>query len=460
MASRYEPTLITFLGTSFTHRFPLGDCKCDQCAEVRQGAFRRRNTSVLLDSDRKLFLLDCGPGLADTLRDLIPTRVFVTHTHPDHFAGISQLRPSTRINLLHGETVGRCDFQPFAVQHAKDVPTVGYEITVPGGMTIIFAPDFYRINNEDVLDDADLAILCGSSLKEDIKYGDNVGHQSMLASIRMCNKHKVKNIIFTHVGHIGLRHLDIENKLKEMAKEEGYGGEVVLAYDGYQVRLSKKGLALEKSFTEIFKGCDDLDPVYKHIIAKAWLGWNPKDDILMILKSTEKNMEAGTAGGSSGGSQMLHPSRGDVRAEGHSYTGQDAIMELSEDMPGSASGTLEDFDTILGGEYTPAELKEKWKRLAQINNHLKQAPLDLLQGVLGSPATEETLLGVGEAIIERLISMKSALFHPDAMQEPAKEFFDKVCDRLKAKGKEVPIEKAFSDEELRSMMDRIEKERA
>lgn len=438
MAPRYEPALITFLGTSFTHRFPLGDCKCDQCAEARQGAFKRRQTAVLLDADRKLFLLDCGPGLSDTLRDLIPAAVFVTHTHPDHFGGIANLRPSTRINLLRGETVGRCDFQPFAVQHAKDTTTVGYEITVPGGMKIIFAPDFYRINNEEVLDDADLAILCGSSLKEDVTYGEGIGHQSMLSSIRMCNKHAVKNIIFTHVGHIGLRHLDIEAKLKEIAKEEGYGGEVVLAYDGYQVRLSKKGLALEKSFTEIFKGCDDLDPVYKHVIAKAWLGWNPAWDNLMILKSTEMNVEAGSPGASSGAGGGLQPTRGDLRGEGHSWVGQDSIMQLSHD--------TDELNRICGisGDHddrTPAELKADWSKLASLYG--LSAP--------GMPA-EDAVVAAGVVIAERLMDMRAAMWHPDGMSDGVKELFDKVCEQLKQSGKEVTVEKAFTEDEIKDMM--------
>jgi len=442
--ARYEPVLVTFLGTSFTHSFPLGDCKCDQCAESRQGAFKRRNTAVLLDADRKLFLMDCGPGMSDSLRDLVPARVFITHTHPDHFGGIAMLKPSTRINLLHGETVGRCDFQPFPVQHAKDVPTVGYECTLPGGIKIIFAPDFYRINNEEVLDDADLAILCGSSLKEDIEYANGVGHQSMLSSIRMCNKHGVKNIIFTHVGHIGLRHLDIQDRLKEMAKEEGYGGEVVLAYDGYQVRLSKKGLAIEKSFTELFKGCDDLDPIYKHTITKAWLGWNPANDALMILKATERSVEAGMAGGSSGASQMLHPNRGDLRAEGHSDVGQDSVMELSED---------DNLESLADGDRMPAELMADWRKLSQIYQMLKNGA-----AIPGEKISSDDLIGIGEKLVGHLMSMKSALFHPDMMEDG--ELFDHVCKRLKENGKEVPIEKAFSNEELRSMMDLIEKENA
>ena len=455
MASRYEPALITFLGTSFTHRFPLGDCKCDQCQEARQGSFKRRNTAVLLDADRKLFLLDCGPGLSDTLRDLIPAAVFVTHTHPDHFGGIANLRPSTRINLLRGETVGRCDFQPFAVQHAKDAMTVGYEITVPGGMTIIFAPDFYRINDEGILDDADLAILCGSSLLEDIKYGEGVGHQSMLNSIRMCNKHKVKNIIFTHVGHIGLRHLDLELKLKELAKAEGYGGEVVLAYDGYQVRLSKKGLSLEKSFTEIFKGCDGLEPADKHVIAKAWLDWQPDEDV-DIMKAVDRHPETDmpNKGSDGGGGAGLLPTNGDLRAEGHSSVGQDSIMELAQDLVPSVG----EYHMIIGIPFdedrSPAAIKSDWQKLARMYHVLKadEATRDEWQD---KKVSIDDLVNAGEQVVERMVAMKAALFHPDGMDDPTKELFDMICERLKVKGKTVLVEKAFSDDELKAMLSGI-----
>jgi len=452
MASRYEPALITFLGTSFTHRFPLGDCKCDQCQEARQGSFKRRNTAVLLDADRKLFLLDCGPGMADSLRDLIPARVFITHTHPDHFGGIANLKPSTRINLLHGETVGRCDFQPFAVQHAKDAMTVGYEITVPGGMTIIFAPDFYRINNEGILDEADLAILCGSSLMEDIKYGEGVGHQSMLNSIRMCNKHKVKNIIFTHVGHIGMRHLDLEFKLKELAKKEGYGGEVVLAYDGYQVRLSKKGLALEKSFTEIFKGCEDIDPAEKHVLAKAWMDWQPDDEI-DILKAVDRHPETDmpNKGSDGGGGAGLLPTNGELRAEGHSNVGQDSIMELSQDLVPSVG----EYHMIIGIPFdedrSPATVKSDWKKLSRMYHILKN-DASVQSEWQEQNITIDDLVAAGEQIIERMLAMKAALWHSDSMGDPTKELFDLICEHLKVKGKSVPIEKAFSDEALDEML--------
>ena len=94
---------ITFLGTGTSTGVPEIGCQCEVCTSKDPRDWRLR-TSVLVETEGKRILLDCGP---DFRWQMIQSKtyhldaVLISHEHYDHVGGLDDLRPFGREGDIH-----------------------------------------------------------------------------------------------------------------------------------------------------------------------------------------------------------------------------------------------------------------------------------------------------------------------------------------------------------------------
>ncbi|BAM99343.1 MBL fold metallo-hydrolase [Blattabacterium cuenoti] len=89
---------ITFLGTGTSQGIPVIGSKHPVCLSNNYKDKRLRS-SILIEKDKKIFLIDCGPDFRyQMLRSNYEklNAIFMTHEHQDHIGGLDDIRP---INL-------------------------------------------------------------------------------------------------------------------------------------------------------------------------------------------------------------------------------------------------------------------------------------------------------------------------------------------------------------------------
>lgn len=229
---------ITFLGTGTSTGNPEIGCRCEVCTSADKRDWRLR-ASVLVETEGKKILIDCGPDFRwQAITNGIDRLdgVLITHEHYDHVGGLDDLRPfcrhhtdvdlyteknvadaiRTRIPYvfqenpypgvprlrLHEITSGHpfslagVEILPVRVMHGR-LPILGYRIG-----TFAYLTDLKTLPEDEYSRLQGLDILVIDALRE----AEHPSHASVGEALRIAARLGAKETYLIHMSHkIGLQ---------------------------------------------------------------------------------------------------------------------------------------------------------------------------------------------------------------------------------------------------------------
>lgn len=210
------------------------------------------HSSLLIVKNNFKLLIDYGTLQKYNLEKLKPNAVLITHAHPDHYIWTKEdyktkipiyltkktfdygkFKPENYKIISANKKIKIGDFTiiPHIVSHSIKCPGVAFEILI-GRKKMIYSGDIVDIKNKSkVLKNVDYYIGDGSSIRANLvrKKGNQFfGHARITTQMHWCERAKVKNVIFTHLGKETIR------KEKIFKRQHP---EIIFAYDGMKIKI-------------------------------------------------------------------------------------------------------------------------------------------------------------------------------------------------------------------------------
>jgi len=255
---------VIFLGSGTSVGVPMVGCTCEAC-ESLDPKDKRLRSSILLKTDEKKVLVDCGPDLRQQcLREDVASldAVLITHPHADHIMGLDDLRrftPRADDTLpIYAqpsciETLSTCFFYifngenrypgyfkpdsipvegpfdlfqmkviPVPVEHGK-VECIGFTFYRDDAPILGYVPDCKKIHEEgmNALKNVDCLIIDG------LRHTPHPTHISISEAVEISQELNAKQTWLTHISHDVMHERD----------ESNLPDNVRIAYDGLKLSL-------------------------------------------------------------------------------------------------------------------------------------------------------------------------------------------------------------------------------
>lgn len=246
---------LKFLGTSAAWPLPRLGCSCNICTSTDPKDTRRRASALLND----FFLIDAGFDIYDELKTHSdPTKikyVYITHDHPDHYAGLwdlSHIYSKTKIKLIiHPNTfktikkwVMHGDFEVTLLEEGDTFETEEFEVSnalvnhtkdssygilvSDQNSSLFYMPDFKTLPDTTKAKIRGFDLLVMDSAEWEIP---STNHQTVLQGIELAKELEVKQAYFTHIGHRTKPHAEFEEYLRTHAPQ------VHVPFDGLEIEI-------------------------------------------------------------------------------------------------------------------------------------------------------------------------------------------------------------------------------
>ena len=251
---------ITFLGTGTSQGVPVVACQCDVCQKGTKKDKRLRS-SVLVEIEDKVFVIDAGPDFRyQLLREKVTKLdgILVTHHHKDHIGGMDDVRsfnwltrkavdiyaskasqqvimndfmyafdenaypgvPSFQLHTITNKTfnIKGVSIEPLEALHLK-MPVLGFRID-----------DFAYITDANYLPQETLKKLIGCKVivLNALRKEKHISHFNVEEAVEILNFLRPEKAYLTHISHLMGYHDAINKMLPDF---------VELAYDQLTISI-------------------------------------------------------------------------------------------------------------------------------------------------------------------------------------------------------------------------------
>jgi len=238
---------VTFLGTGTSQGVPVIACRCSACVS-EDPKDRRLRSSVLLDDEGTVILIDTGPDFREQMlraRTDHLDAILYTHEHRDHIAGLDDVRAFNYIQNKPMELFGEArilralqhtfpyifaerkypgipqvnfhaiDLQPFSINNTEVIPiralhyrlpVLGYRI---GEFAYITDANFIGPEEIEKIKGIRYFAICALRKKE------HISHFNLEQALEVIDQVRPEQAYITHVSHMMGPCREIESELPE-----------------------------------------------------------------------------------------------------------------------------------------------------------------------------------------------------------------------------------------------------